>query len=482
MATLLAVATVRSKNNLAGPGNSGASWAFTSLDPEKRKIRLFPAEPESGPPPPRAFRRYVPASLPGLLVAAFAFGCGAGLPGPAIPSPAEVPALEARVERDPSDLAAALALAAAYRETGRAEAARSLLERTRFDHPAEPGVVLLLGLTYEDLGLYPEAAEQYHRYVELSRSAPLRARIQARAREVQRQAWVVGARAALAQEAGLAAAAPEPRTVAVFPFLFQAWDEELRPLGRAVAELVVTDLAQVPRIRVLERTRVQVLLDEARLTGEGLVDPATAVRSGRLLGAERIVQGRIAGVEDAMELQAAVVAVADGPDRPVTPISEQDAARRLFDMQKRLVLALFPSLGIELTPAEQARIARRPTEDLQALLQFGMGLEAEDRGAYREAAGHFGQAAALDAGFDMARLRADAAARTADEAVRPTAELTPQALGSYGAAEADLAAVDELVPEGGRRDAASEALGQEGIGAQGGVIRILIRTRAGGGS
>jgi tetratricopeptide (TPR) repeat protein len=417
-----------------------------------------------------------------LVLVPLAAACAPVLPGPVVPAPEEVPHYEARLASDPANPAVLVPLAAAYREAGRTEESRVLLERALEQRPNEPAAVLLLGLTYEDLGRPAEAAALYHRYVDLSRVPGVRARVEGRARAVQRLAWQAAARAALEQESELAAAEPEPQTVAVFPFLYQGWDDELRPLGRAVAELVITDLAQVRRLRVLERTRVQMLLDEVRLGEEGLTDPATAVRGGRLLGAERVVQGRIGGVEEAMELQAAVVRIDDAPDTPVRPVSEQDAARRFFDMQKRLVLGLVSSLGIELTPAERGRIARRPTENLQALLYYGMGLEAEDRGAYMDASRYFEHASVLDAGFGQARLRAEGAARAADAVATNTAELTQQAFEGFGAAEAGLAAVEELVPVAGGRNAASEALGQDIIGSQGGLLRIIVRPRSGGGS
>jgi hypothetical protein len=47
--------------------------------------------------------------------------------------------------------------------------------------------------------------------------------------------------------------------------------------------------------------------------------------------------------------------------------------------------------------------------------------------------------------------------------------------------EAAFAAAEEMVPTVGARDAASEALGQEHIGSQGAVLRIIVRPRPGGG-
>ena len=79
---------------------------------------------------------------------------------------------------------------------------------------------------------------------------------------------------------------------------------------------------------------MQLLLDELELVEQGLVDSATAARSGHLLGVGRIVQGRIGGNEALLKLQAAVV----GMDEPTVraPISDQDALRRLLDMEARL--------------------------------------------------------------------------------------------------------------------------------------------------
>jgi tetratricopeptide (TPR) repeat protein len=402
-------------------------------------------------------------------------GCAPAVAGPAGPAARDVPRLEARLARDTVDVAAMVSLAAAYRGAGRLDEALGLLERAVARRPNEPGALFMLGLTYEDIGRRADAAAVYDRAARVSRSPRIRAQARGRARVVQREEWIQQARDAVAQEAGIADTPPQPRTVAVLPFHFEGQDADLRPLGRALAELVVTDLAQIERLRVLERMQVQMLIQEARLADQGLVDPATAVRGGRLLGAERIVQGTLAERADALELRAAVVEVAAG--RRVAPVEEQDAAGRLFDMQKRLVLGLVRGMGIELTPAELARIDRRPTRNLQALLAFGVGLESEDVGAWALAAEHFRRAASLDPGFAAAGTRAEAAAAAALAERTETRELTGQALAEFGAAAAAFAVVEELVPTAGGRTAASEALGQDFIGSQGAVLRIIIRSR-----
>src|SRR5690606_16555960 len=136
---------------------------------------------------------------------------------------------------------------------------------------------------------------------------------------------------------------------------------------RALAEMLVTDLSQTERLRVLERTRIQLLVDEMDLGDSGLVDSLTTARSGRLLGAERIVQGQINVNETLLRLQAAVVGSSTG-QLSGRPLVEEDALQQLFEMQKRLAFNLYESLGIQLTPAERERISQIPPQNLHALL------------------------------------------------------------------------------------------------------------------
>jgi hypothetical protein len=52
-----------------------------------------------------------------------------------------------------------------------------------------------------------------------------------------------------------------------------------------------TDLTQVPGLKVLEREKVQKLLAEMRLGDSGLAEDATAVRTGRMMRAEKVIVG-----------------------------------------------------------------------------------------------------------------------------------------------------------------------------------------------
>jgi hypothetical protein len=172
--------------------------------------------------------------------------------------------------------------------------------------------------------------------------------------------------------------------------------------------VVVSDLSQVASLVLLEREAVQRLLDEIRLAAAGLADPATGARSGRLLRAERVIQGSFQDLSN-QRLRVDGSAVLTATATVTAAASADDQLRRLFDVEKAVVLELLQRLGISLTDAERERIAERPTANLQAFLAFSRGLGAEDRDAFAEAAREYGAAARLDPGFRQASERAAAA-------------------------------------------------------------------------
>lgn len=62
-------------------------------------------------------------------------------------------------------------------------------------------------------------------------------------------------------------------------------------VGKGIADILVTEMAANPNIRVVERERVQALLTEQNLTKQGAIDPQTAIRLGKMIGAQYMITG-----------------------------------------------------------------------------------------------------------------------------------------------------------------------------------------------
>jgi TolB-like protein len=56
-------------------------------------------------------------------------------------------------------------------------------------------------------------------------------------------------------------------------------------IGKGIMDLMITDLASGTKVRVVDRERLQNLLDEQKLAQSGAVDGTTAIKVGKLVGA-----------------------------------------------------------------------------------------------------------------------------------------------------------------------------------------------------
>jgi TolB-like protein len=333
--------------------------------------------------------------------------------------PVDIPALEAEQVRRSNDPDGLTRIGIAYYQAGEFARARDVLAAAEALDPHAFRAAVYLGLAHEKVGAWYEAIGAYGRARLMRVSRSDRALVEQRLIVVTRARLADDARRAVAMEESLSATTPEPNTMAVLRFSYLGSDSGLRPLETGLTHLVVTDLARVGGLRLLERERVQALADELALSAAGRVEPATASRSGRLLRAASVVQGAIRETGRGLRLDAAVVNTAD-----TTIAAESSASDRLEELiatEKTVVLDLLARLGVRLSPAERRAIEERPTRDLQAFLAWSRGLEAEDRGDAAAARREFEEAGARDPAFRAARDRAAAAGRFA-EASPMTAE------------------------------------------------------------
>ncbi|MGH7717481.1 MAG: CsgG/HfaB family protein [Gemmatimonadaceae bacterium] len=324
----------------------------------------------------------------------------------------------------------------AHYRAGRYAQARFALDSAHRLTPRDARTALYRGLAAEQLGDIATARAAYGHYVSTSRLSPLRSRLAGRLAVLERRELAATAKAAVAQEASLAAQPGSPRTVAVLPFRFSGTDSSLRPLERGLAQLVITDLGRSRKLTVLERERVQALLAEISLSQGGRVDDATALRTGRLLRARRLVQGGISQLgRGVMRIDASVVDVATS--QPGRGVAGDDRLEHLFLLEKRIVFQLFEALGVSLSAQERALVEQRPTRSIAAFVAWSAGLMAMDDGQIDDAARHFDEAVRLDPDFS------DAAARSSEATAAAAGEEV-----SVGDLEATIAALPEDALEG----------------------------------
>lgn len=405
-------------------------------------------------------------------------GCVPGTSVVSPPSPAEVPRLEARVDAQPGDVDSRVLLGAAYQDAGRTGEAIATLQGSEAILSGNPSAVLYLGLAYEDAGRFRDARGLYRRFLDTAfPDDGVRERLAGRIQLLRRQELARSVRDALAREQELADRVPAQGTVAVFPFVVGTEDPELEPLGRAVASLVLSDLARLDRLTVLERVGIDVLLNELALAESGGVDPTTAARSGRLLGARHVVQADLAGSREALVLDAAVVEL-QGGEESIAALDARGSLDGIFDMQKEILFDVVDALGITLTAAEREALSERATTNLMALLEYGRGLEDEAAGRWDAASAHYRSAASLDPAFSAAsQAAAELGAAAGAVGIATSQLLLELTLPDLSGLVEELGA---LVNFAGIRDPAQELLGTEGTGAGSLSLEIILVPPGGG--
>ena len=291
-------------------------------------------------------------------------------------------------------------LGAALAAAGRCDSATVVARRALALEPDNVLGPLVIGACQEQADRYDEAVATYSDFAAQHPNARGVAALRAKAQLALRAAAERTARQALAREAELALQPPQPATVAVLPLVI-AGDSSVQPLSRGLAELITTDLAYIRTLRLLERLQIGMLLDELKLGQSERVEPATAARVGRLLRAERLVQGTATIPPRGPVQLSATVVTGTGVVRPVGQVTGPFA--KLLDLEKQVVFNLAAQLGLELTQAEREQILRQGPKSLAAFLAYSRGLEAMDRGDYGAAARHFRSAAQADPSFQAAR-------------------------------------------------------------------------------
>jgi tetratricopeptide (TPR) repeat protein len=407
--------------------------------------------------------------VPHALAAASALVVAACLPGGTSEvSPQEIPDLQAQLESRPNDGKLLLRYGAALFAAGRCDSAMTVARRGSELRSSDALGPLVVGQCLEQAGDYDDAIAMYAAFTADHGDARGVAAVRAREMLARRDRSTAVAREALAREQELTAQPADANTIAVLPLAISG-DSMYAPLGRGLAEMLISDLALLERFRMVERLQIGALLQEMQLSQTGRVDQATAARVGRLARAGRMVQG-LANIPDEgdVRLEASVVQ-ADG--QVTGPESATGRLRDLLRLEKELVVGISLRLGYQLSQAERQLILENGTDNLTAFLSYSNGLLAEDLGDFSTAALHFSNAVQADPGFDLARTQYEAAAAApAVEGASPnqvtTVSQTTVTEPVLGPADAVLSAVTSVVVDIAATQAEQNTATNQGTGGQ----------------
>jgi tetratricopeptide (TPR) repeat protein len=282
---------------------------------------------------------------------------------------------------------------------GNHDQAQQNLEFAQTVFPENYAVPYYLGLIYLEQGKRSAAIAQWRQYVAMDPNSDTASRIRKNITLLLREEAQDSARLAIANEAALTSSPAAGDTVAISAFN-NLGSENIQPLGKGMAALLIHDISQVPDLKVVERVRLQALLKEMELGTSGLVSAETAPRVGKLLKAKHVTSGSLADLEQENLQIASALVDAD----QMASIGTQEAQGRLkqfYDLEKQIACQIIEDLGrnCDEVPAEFSKIH---TKSMPALVSYSWGLNYFDEEKYDEAREMFQEALDEDPEFELA--------------------------------------------------------------------------------
>ena len=201
-----------------------------------------------------------------------------------------------------------------------------------------------------------------------------------------RRTLATASMAGMAVLAALPAAAQtdDRPTIAIISFtngvLGKTQHEELDALRFGIVDLLTGAMAANPRIRVIERERIQAILAEQGLSKTENIDKATAVRLGKLLGVHHIIMGGfIADTKGKMVLTSRSVSAESGAiEYSQSVTGKSDDVLTLIDQAAEKL-----NSGLKLPP--MPRVSMAPTESQQPATTPASGEKTEEKEMKKDA-------------------------------------------------------------------------------------------------
>ncbi|MGA1870924.1 MAG: CsgG/HfaB family protein [bacterium] len=193
-----------------------------------------------------------------------------------------------------------------------------------------------------------------------------------------------------------------PNTLAVLYFVNKTGQKSLDPIQKGISLMLISDLSKIKGIHVIERVKLQALMEEIDLKTSGLVDPDTGPRLGRLLKAKWVLGGWIEEKEPSvLQIQSNFLEV---PTHAIVKkASYEGTLSELFRIEKELLFDIINLLKIELAPSEEETLRRPLSTNPEAIMALFRAVEASDLKDYKRSTALYKEALGEDSAMDIAQ-------------------------------------------------------------------------------
>ncbi len=201
---------------------------------------------------------------------------------------------------------------------------------------------------------------------------------------------------------------PDPgmKTMAIIDFKNRSVDhkEQYDPMEQGFADLMINRLNNSTDLKVVERERIQWILNEIKLQNEN--DMEGAVRLGKQMGVQTVLLGSFIIVGDQIWLGARLVKV-ETSEILLTDEIKGDLDK-FFDLVDQLGQKIADKINVTLKKQTSAETSSAPS--LDAIMAYSVGLSYLEKDDYKNAYQKFEEALKISPNYEKARLKAESIA------------------------------------------------------------------------
>jgi len=182
------------------------------------------------------------------------------------------------------------------------------------------------------------------------------------------------------------------QTLAILPFDNNSISEpeKYAPLSNGLAAMLITDLNKNDSVlTVIERNKIKSILKEIALGQLGGVDESTAIKAGKILGAQSIGFGSFTIMGDMIRIDVRIIKVESS--ELVMAESVNGETKNFMALETELATKIADTLKTSLKD-----VSGKSKSSIDAALYFSKGIDAMDKGNKKEAQKLFNKAIELD--------------------------------------------------------------------------------------
>lgn len=191
--------------------------------------------------------------------------------------------------------------------------------------------------------------------------------------------------------------------VAILPFDTPKNQPDMEQFGVGTMDSLITGLKNVSQFIMIDRSRIEHAIKEQALATTGLVDAGSAVKVGKLLGAQVLVSGSIQVFNGQIRIVANFIDAQSGEVKD----SKEVTGANIFELQDQLAGLFIKQQNVTVTAEQQQRVASvlRSTADPAAYQDYLRGRRAYllfTAPGYEEAIRWYIKATKADPGYALA--------------------------------------------------------------------------------